>query len=99
MSWHLNIYLLPLAQVSGIIEGENVMATNRGLRKVVIQFVQIGNNKEVTEFLRQLDDDLNGTYGVRVAQLICRSCAIHVTHCIYLRISLIPRLPGNKLDS
>ena len=91
MSWHLNIYL-PLAQVSGIIEGENVMVTNCGLKKVVIQFIQIGNNKEVMKFLRQLDDNLNGTYGVRVTQLMCRSCAIHVTHCIYLRILLIPRL-------
>ena len=53
MSWHLNIYLL-LAQVSGIIEGENIMVTNCGLKKVVIQFIQIGNNKEVMEFLRQL---------------------------------------------
>ena len=57
----------PLAQVSEIIEGENVTATNFGLKKIGIQFVQIGNDKEATEFLRQLDDDLSGTYGVRVS--------------------------------
>ncbi|KAG6373860.1 hypothetical protein JVT61DRAFT_6012 [Boletus reticuloceps] len=35
------------------------------LAQVGIQFVQIGNDKEATEFLKQLDDDLSGIFGVR----------------------------------
>jgi Mg-chelatase subunit ChlD len=38
---------------------------NFPLAQVGIQFVQIGNDKEATEFLKQLDDDLSSTYGVR----------------------------------
>ncbi|KAI9569280.1 hypothetical protein HD554DRAFT_2020640 [Boletus coccyginus] len=38
---------------------------NIPLSQVGIQFVQIGNDRGATEFLRQLDDDLSGTYGVR----------------------------------
>ncbi|KAF8549696.1 hypothetical protein OG21DRAFT_1372068, partial [Imleria badia] len=38
---------------------------NYPLAQVGIQFVQIGNDRGATEFLKQLDDDLSGTYGVR----------------------------------
>jgi len=38
---------------------------NFPLAQVGIQFVQIGDDKEATEFLKQLDDDLSGAFGVR----------------------------------
>ena len=56
----------PLAQVGGIAQSE-VMGTDPELSKVGIQFVQIGNDKVATEFLKELDDALSGTHGVRVS--------------------------------
>ncbi|KAH0840306.1 hypothetical protein J3R83DRAFT_1316 [Lanmaoa asiatica] len=38
---------------------------NYPLAQVGIQFVQIGDDVGATEFLKELDDDLSGTYGVR----------------------------------
>jgi hypothetical protein len=38
---------------------------NFPLAQVGIQFVQIGDDKEATEFLKELDDALSGTHGVR----------------------------------
>ncbi|KAI0375942.1 hypothetical protein BV20DRAFT_26935 [Pilatotrama ljubarskyi] len=35
------------------------------LTQVGIQFVQIGNNRDATEYLRSLDDELQGLYNVR----------------------------------
>lgn len=35
------------------------------LSQLGIQFVQIGNNPEATEFLNELDDDLSRVHGVR----------------------------------
>lgn len=41
---------------------------NYPLAQVGIQFVQIGNDDAATEFLKQLDDDLSGVFGVRVSR-------------------------------
>ncbi|KAF9226923.1 hypothetical protein BS17DRAFT_728914 [Gyrodon lividus] len=38
---------------------------NYPLGQVGLQFVQIGDDKKATEFLRELDDDLSGSHGVR----------------------------------
>ncbi|KAF9226894.1 hypothetical protein BS17DRAFT_776296 [Gyrodon lividus] len=38
---------------------------NYPLTQVGLQFVQIGNDEDATEFLRQLDDDVSNSHGVR----------------------------------
>ncbi|KAF8138994.1 hypothetical protein EV363DRAFT_1394400 [Boletus edulis] len=55
---------------------------------VGIQFVQIGNDKEATEFLKQLDDDLSGIFGVRDIVDTTPYLGTHLTATMLIKILL-----------
>ena len=43
---------------------------NVPLRQIGIQFVQIGDDPDATEALKELDDNLGPTHGVRVSSYV-----------------------------
>lgn len=57
----------PLSQVRWLCP--LVRAVSHPYVQLGIQFVQIGDNHNVEEFLRKLDDDLKGKHGIRVRSL------------------------------
>ncbi|KAG9317865.1 hypothetical protein JVU11DRAFT_2093 [Chiua virens] len=61
---------------------------NYPLAQVGIQFVQIGDDRDATAFLKQLDDDLSGSFGVRDIVDTTPYLGIHLTSVMLLKILL-----------